>query len=278
MVKMRFFAVAVMAGLVSSGFAGENNDSVFEETGAGTASKYERRVDAERRAEENALGKVMAKTKVDVVSGYSDLMAQQGTTDSQAIASYLLTLSAAAVSWERAGKPVCVTDDDGNTSCRVAIKGRVTVKGSPDPSFSIEVSTDGLKPLYKNGEKLAFSAKVSREAYLYLLSVDEERNAYLIYPCGDGFDKPLKAGTNLAFPTEGMTLAAVLPDGRDSAAEALHFIASKVPLYSAAQMKEKKVGGFVTLTPGSMRELMEKIGTLDRKQWTMRVFPYQIAR
>lgn len=251
----------------------------FQATGHGNASKYERLVDAQLRADQDALAAAVNKAGVDIFSGYSDMLAQDDKTDTQTIARYLLSMSAAAVAWERTAPPVCGLGPAGSTECTVNIKGRIHQRGKSDPAFTIQISND-FKPLYKNAEQVSFGVRTSQQCYLYILTVDETQNTYMLYPNAAITNNLVKPGQLVAFPDRqsGITLNAVIPDGRDNVPEILHLIATKQPLLSWDDMKEDSVGPFKVLSAGAMPLLMEKLGALDRSQWTMRVLPYQIVR
>ncbi len=256
-----------------------DGDVVFEETGEGTASKYERRMDAELRAEEDALRKALAKSRVDIVSGYSDLLAQYGNKDTQAISQYLLALSAAAVISEKVAPPVCEMCKEGLTTCRVILRGKIRFKGKQDPSFSIHISED-FRRLYRQGDIVTFSVSLSKTAYLYILSADEEQNTSLVYPNETMRSNRLESGKKVSFPdtATGIALRAILPDNKNGATEVLHVIATTVPILTLESLKAESVGNFKLLSVGSLQEVMKKIGALDRDQWTMQVLPFQITR
>ena len=257
----------------------EEGDSVFTATGYGTASKYERLMDAQLRADQDALAAAVNRTGADIVSGYSDLLSQAGKNDTQAVSRYLLSMSAAAVSWARVSPPVCGMGPDGSTKCTVSIHGRIRQRGPRDASFNILLSDD-LKPMYKNGESVSFTAHLSQKAYLYIFSVDEEQNAYMVFPNTAMRSNLLEPGQKVQFPDKlaGVSLTAALLPQRDGASEILHLVACKQPLLTLEDTREKATGQFKLISAGTMSSLMGKLGALDRDQWTMQVIPYQIVR
>lgn len=118
----------------------------FEEEGEGVASKYERPIEAERRAEEDALSKALKKTGViDIYYGFSDIIAQYEKTEYRSIVRYLYTWSSGIAAWEKVGKPEFTTTEDGGTKCRVKIRGEIHLKGKSDPGYEVRLDWDGKK-------------------------------------------------------------------------------------------------------------------------------------
>ena len=140
--------------------------------------------------------------------------------------------------------------------------------------------SEDFRPLYRNGESVSFSVKLSQKAYLYVFSVDEDQNAYLLFPNARMRENLLDAGKAVSFPDRryGIKVNAALLPGKDGASEILHLVASKQPLLTLEETQEKTAGDFKLLSAGTMPSLMEKLGALERSLWSMKVLPYQIVR
>lgn len=258
----------------------------FETEGFGSASKFERRIDAEKRAEEDAISKALQNAGVDVYYGFSDLLAQSGEKGTEMIARYLWTFSSGVATWRRLGEPNCVARPNGNTECRMRVKGQIHLNGRPDPSFEILLNDAsqslGLSHLsYRNGENVEVRFRMSQNATVYIFSVDEEQNAYLIFPNRTWRSNQIESGKVFTFPpnASGLSLVAVLPEGRSRSVEMLQIVATKeVPLLSLDGLTEKNVGHYKALSAGTLGKVMSKLARLDRGEWTMAVLPYEIRQ
>ncbi|MDD2774155.1 MAG: DUF4384 domain-containing protein [Elusimicrobiales bacterium] len=243
----------------------------FVETGTGSSSKYERLLDAQNRAEQDALSKALAKNGVDVFYGYHDLAAQGGAA-SQFIASVLSVFSSGVAQYERSAGPECVLGRDGDASCTVTLAGKITFRGEPDAGF--EISLDGLRPEYCEGDAVSVSLKATRDSWLNIISVDEGKNAALIFPyAGARFDK-LKAGETFQFPPKDeAALEAVLPEGAAESFELFQIIMTKKePLFEAAAAPGAAAG------PGDFMAVSKRLAGLERSAWAMRLLPYRIVK
>lgn len=248
----------------------------FEESGEGVASSSERVRDAQDRAEQNALSKALSRAGVDVFYGYHDMMAQ-GTKESQFVASAMNIFSAGVASYDKAGKPVCSTDEDGVTKCTVRIKGKITFRGSQDAGFA--AAEEGLGAYYCDGDKLSLAVSSTRDAYVQILFIDESRNALLLFPAEGDTPLKLKAGEKFLFPGEGRVLAAALPEGQEESAEMLQIILTKnKPLFIPAEAKATKSAGYTFLSLGDFMAASKRLAGLERSDWTMRLLPYGIHR
>lgn len=254
----------------------------FDKEGVGVASRYERRVDAEQRAEEDALAQALKEAGADVYYGFSDLLGQSDKIGTQAVSRYLWTFSQGVANWKRAGEPACAMLQEGSTQCRVRIVGRLTFRGGADPSFEIRPLEGGLsRAAYRHGEKVELRFRVSQDALVYLFSVDERQNTYLILPNRYAPSNRIEAGTDFMFPPKGagMDLIAALPNDKNRSTEVLHIIATKTqPLLNLNGMAETDVGPYKMLSAGTLQSVMSRLGKLDRDQWTMVVIPYEIRR
>lgn len=275
-----FFALCAV--LCVQAFAGAE-EALFDEIGEGTASKYEAPLLAEKRAEEDALRKVLSRSRADVYYGYQDAMAQ-GKAAHQFIASSMYLFSSGVADYRREGSPEFEKLPEGAVKCRLRLKGKVVFKGKPDPSFEVKLDKDGglNRPVYFDGDEVKLSFSVTRDAFVHIVALDEKNNAVLLYP--NNYIRKherQKAGLVFAFPGDDSALSvkALLPEGRQETFEILHVIVTKdKPLFSVADAKENSLGAYKQLSLGDMSALSKRLASLDRSQWTMRVFPYEIRK
>ncbi|MEK6646313.1 MAG: DUF4384 domain-containing protein [Candidatus Firestonebacteria bacterium] len=254
----------------------------FEETGEGFASKYERRIEAEKRAEENALSKALKKIGTDVFDSFSDAMAQSGKTQYQFVAKCLYIGTSGLVSYERTGEPI-FTEETNGTKCVLKIKGTVYSKGKPDPSYGVKIDKNsGMdKLIYNSGDEVQLKFSVTKDSHITILNIDEEKNVYLIYPNKFVKGNILKAGESFEIPGNlGIKMQAVLQEGKSETVELLYIIATKTnSLFLSEDSKEILLSTDYTLfSIGEFKRAMERIGKLNRDEWTMIVLPYTIVK
>jgi hypothetical protein len=277
-------ALALSAAVPSSAADGSERSKKipFETEGTGRASKFERRIDAEKRAEEDALAKALRNTGVDIYYGFSDALAESEKRGMQMVSQYLWTFSRGAATWDPVGEPACEAKSDGSTECRVRLRGYIQLKGDPDPSFEIALAgSQGLsRATYRSGDPVEVSFRLSQESLVYVVSLDEEQNTCLLFPNRVLPDNRLPSGKAHVFPPKdsGISLVAYLPEGRTQTFEMLHIIATKVPLLTLDGLMEKEVGPYKVLSAGSLGDVMSKLARLPRDQWTMAVIPYEIRK
>ena len=257
----------------------------FVETGVWAMSKDETPLYAERQAEEDALGKVLRSAGVETYYGFSDLQGQTGTQETQALSRYLQTWSKGVAKWERIGKAEFQPVGEG-LQCRIRIKGEVIFNGNPDPNFNIRLGYGGQdlglsKSILKEGENVEFSALLTKTAYLQILSVDQEQNVFLIYPNAYSDFTRSQAGEVFHFPPPGSNLAlrAALPSGMAYSTEMIHVIATKTaPLFTKTEFSGIASDGYSAVSAGKLKEVLSKLASLKRSDWTMAVLPYQIVK
>jgi hypothetical protein len=250
----------------------------FEETGEGIASKYERIIEAEKRAEENALEKAIKSSGVDVYYGFHDILSQYNKTMYQFVARYFYLWSGAIIEYERISKPVYKTLPTGEIECIVALKGKIHRNGVPDPAYEIQqVSLN--QPEYFDGDKLQICFRATKDSYVQILAVDEEQNVTLIFPNIYTNDNFIKAGEFFKFPDEksNLELKAILPENKKETTELIHIILTKnMPIFTVQQSKETLVHGYTQLSIGDLSSVSRKLAKLSRSDWTMKVIPYGI--
>lgn len=263
-------------------------EASFEETGEGFASKYERRIEAEKRAEENALSKALKKIGTDVFDSFSDAMAQSGKTQYQFVAKCMYIGTSGLVSYERITAPT-FTEETNGTKCVLKIKGTVYSKGKPDPSYEIKIDKNsGIdKMIYNSGDEVQLKFSVTKDSDMTILNVDEEKNVYLVYPNKFVKGNILKAGDDFEIPGNlGIKLMAVLQETKDETVEFIYIIATKNnSLFLFEDSKEISLltstipsAEHTLFSIGELKKIMERLGKLNRDEWTMIVLPYTIVK
>lgn len=250
---------------------------VFEAEGEGTCTKYERQIDAEKRAEEDALSRAVKEAGVNVYSGMQDAMAQYGNTNYQFVGKYLNVWSNALVSYEKTGPAACTTTGD-ITRCTAKIRGQVYYKGDPDPNF--EIKAELSKPAYYDGDNVNLKVALTEDAYITVLNCDEDGKVTLLFPNSQARDNFLPAGKELNIPDDlPFQLKAMLPQGRSETGEILHVIATKkLPLVLLNSLKEEKTGAFISYSIGGLKDLVNKLSKFTRSDWTAHVIVYLVKR
>ncbi|MBU2572639.1 MAG: DUF4384 domain-containing protein [Elusimicrobia bacterium] len=253
----------------------------FEETGKSFTSEYEQPVKCAQRAEQEALMKAMRKAGVDVIYGFADALAQAGDRSREFISRYFLTWSRGIARWDRVGEPR-KSIEAGGVACEITIKGEIAQKGGPDPAYNILLDGGGLdKTIYQEGEDVAVSFRITRDSYLYIFSVDEENKTWLVFPNRYLKENRIAAGAGFHYPPagSGLQMKAALPSGRTDAMEVLHIIGVKNNrLLDLEETKEFKLNDYFLLDFGDFSKLAERLGKLDRSEWTMAVLPYELRK
>lgn len=249
----------------------------FIAVGTGVTTKYERPIEAEKRAEEDALNKVVKKSGVNVYSSFQDIMAQYGSTSYQFVGRYLNVWTTNLVEYERAAPASCNSKGE-SYNCLVKIKGKVHFKGDPDPNFELKAELG--KPAYFEQDDVALKVRLSKDAYITVLDCDEDGNVSLIFPNRLAHDNFLPANKELNIPGDYMfQLKAMLPPGRAETGEILHVIATKTqPLVLLDTLKEEKNGGFISYSLGGVKDLVTKLSKFNRSDWTAKVIVYTVNK
>ncbi|MFH1260240.1 MAG: DUF4384 domain-containing protein [Elusimicrobiota bacterium] len=253
----------------------------FTVSGEGIASKYERKIEAEKRAEDNALNMVVKESGVNIYSGFTDVSSQQNNSSNQFVSSYLQLFSRGLVAYNRSEEPKFVNLDDGGTKCFVTIKGKINFNGEPDAGYEI-VELKMNQPVYYEGDKVEVVFKVTRDSYVHLLVSDEKQNTYLVYPNKYAQPAKLKAGTLFNFPggtVKGLELKALLPGGASETVEILHVIATKdQPLFIPEESREINKSEDHFFEMGQLQDIFKRLWKLNREDWTTEVVSYSIRK
>ena len=156
--------------------------------------------------------------------------------------------------------------------CRYAAYIRaciVPLADHSDKGFKVDVTLSRTR--FVDGDEGLIQVTTTRDAYLYIYSVDVDWNAAMLFPNDFVADNHVKAGQALIFPSEdlkkrGVRVKARLPAGATVSAEMIRVIASKEPLPSSlldpAARDETQKGTHSTsesLGTGTFLNLMHKL-------------------
>jgi hypothetical protein len=130
-------------------------------------------------------------------------------------------------------------DVPGCPGCRYGAVVRdciIPQKDTADKGFIVKLELNRTR--FVNGDEAIVKATPTRDAYLYILDVDMNNNASLIFPNDAAKDNKVPANETLVFPSEefkrrtGLSkpLFAEIPKGEEVSAEMIRVIASKQPL------------------------------------------------
>ena len=102
-----------------------------------------------------------------------------------------------------------------------------------DKGFKVDVSLDRTR--FVDGDEGLIQVTTTRDAYIYIYSVDLDWNAAMLFPNDFAADNHVKAGQAFIFPSEdlkkrGGRVKARLPAGASVSAEMIRVIASHEPL------------------------------------------------
>ena len=109
----------------------------------------------------------------------------------------------------------------------------VPLSDTGDKNFQTNLTLE--RTTFVDGDEGVMQVTVTKDAYVYLYSVELDGNAGLLFPNDYAVDNHLKAGETLTFPSEelrrkGQKVLARLPSGAKVSAEMIRVIVSKVPL------------------------------------------------
>lgn len=169
-------------------------------------------------------------------------------------------------------------DVPGCMGCRYGAHIRACIlpeRESGDKEFSVNLSLK--RTTFVDGDEAPIEVTSTRDAYLYLYSVDMDWNAVLIFPNDYVQDNHVKAAQTLLYPSEeikrrGIKVVARLPVGATVSAEMIRVIASKTPLpKSIVYATEREHGGKNLLGSseihgqGSFLNLMRELNRTDNE-------------
>lgn len=135
----------------------------------------------------------------------------------------------------------------------------VPLPDTGDKNFQTHLTLN--RATFVDGDEGVMQVTVTKDAYVYLYSVELDGNAGLLFPNDYAGDNHLKAGETLTFPSEelrrkGQKVLARLPPGAKLSAEVIRVIVSKVSLprdlYDPrAQQRERATDRAVTEIEGT---------------------------
>lgn len=266
---------------------GRRGCTIFEAVGTGTASKFERPVMAETRAEEDAVGQALKNCGVDVQSVFQDVLTECNQKTYNYISSYLFFWTDAIIDYKRVGAPKYEKLPDGGTKCTVMLRGKIGSKGVTDPGFEVKLNLKnrqlGLnQPVYYSDDRMRVSFWSTKDAYVNLIIVDEQKNASLIYP--NWFEKEcfVRGGDVFSYPDNDSELTDVLLktyilDNKTETTEFMHIILTKhAPLFTTNDVEEYQNSGGDQLFIGDVSTVFKRLAKLERSNWTMVILPYEI--
>ena len=124
-------------------------------------------------------------------------------------------------------------EDDGDRYFAHIRACIVPLTDQSDKGFKVDVSLNRTR--FVDGDEGLITVTATRDAYLYIYSVDVDWNAAILFPNDFAPDNHIKTGGAFLFPTEelkqrGVKVKARLPAGASVSAEMIRVIASKEPL------------------------------------------------
>ena len=238
----------------------------------------------ERRARDRARELAVERLGRQVISAFLDIQSVTDGRSHESVSSYAFHLQRVLVGLDYdPARDLALSVTSAGTRCELKAKARFLGQGMPDPAFRFaHAALD--QPAYYVGDRATLEIEITRDAYVYVLNVDQDENVTLLLPHrGSGAGVSLAAGERLTFPDaaarrEGLDLVAALPDRQRHAAEVLHLIAVRgVPdLFVPGDTRGRALGPLTVWTLGKMDEVVRRLAALDRTRWTMSVLPFQI--
>ncbi len=138
--------------------------------------------------------------------------------------------------------------------------------------------------MYYSGDEVKISFWATKDSFVQIIVVDEDKNATLLYPNKYMTNNQIKAGEVFNFPDENneagnLQIKAVLPAGKTESVELLQIILTKnEPLFSVSETKETTNSGYKQFSLGELSQISSRLSKLDRSQWAMLVIPYGIKK
>jgi len=167
-------------------------------------------------------------------------------------------------------------DLPGCMGCRYGAHIRVCIlpeRERSDKEFSVNLSLK--RTTFVDGDEATIEVTPTRDAYVYLYSVDVDWNAVLLFPNDYVQDNYVKAAQSVVYPSEevkrrGIKVVARLPVGATVSAEMIRVIAAKTPLpkliVDAAERehgRKNSLGSSEIHGQGSFLSLMQELNRAD---------------
>ena len=235
------------------------------------------------RALDAARAKAMDSAPREIRTSFIDVQIAHGGRESQFVHDYATILQSALMTTEKVEEKPIKIEKDGTTRCEVTLQGRFLSTGAPDPSFQIrDVFIN--QPSFFPDQEAEIRFKVTADAYVYVLAVDEAQKVSLVFPNSltTARGNYVKAGTLWTFPSDddrrqGITVRAALPEGRTESVELLQVIAVKdEPVLFGRESTKRKLGPYELLTLGDMNVVVAHLAGLERRTWTTATTAYTI--
>ena len=170
-------------------------------------------------------------------------------------------------------------DAPGCPGCRFVAHIRACIVPLPDHSDKgFKVDTFLNRTRFADGDEGQIQIAPSRDAYIYIYSVDVNWDAAMLFPNAYADDNLVKAGQVFVFPSEelktrGVKVKARLPAGATVSAEMIRVIASKAPLppvlmdpASKEFVKNESRAGGETAATGTFLNLIHKLNA-TQEEW-----------
>lgn len=165
---------------------------------------------------------------------------------------------------------------------RVVLRARVLDRSTAgDPGFRLQMRID--RERFLAGEDVALSVRASRDARIYVLGISEDSAAVLL-PNKWLADTRTEAGEWIRFPDgalreRGVRLVAQVPDGKDSAVEALVAVALRGDLELDNWMPSRGDAFRASDAQGAGRmlaDLLAPLSDLPPDSWTFDQVVYEV--
>ncbi len=116
--------------------------------------------------------------------------------------------------------------DDFIDLVRVTVQVKIAKgKAQPDPYFVMQAKLG--KTVFSHGEKTSLTVTSSKDCYITVFNITEDRTIYQLYPTKTLKSVKLTANTPWTFPQQ---MTAMCPDGKNRSVEILKIFATKEPI------------------------------------------------
>jgi len=155
-------------------------------------------------------------------------------------------------------------------SCEYEVKLKdciIPLADRSDRKFRVSLAMN--RSTFVEGDEGILYVSATKDAYLYIYSIDMEQNAALLFPNSYAKENLIRAEQQFIFPSEdlrqkGLKLKAQLPAGTSSAAEMIKVIATKAPLPSSVVEPTRDDGASGDQNQQGRRSFFRLIAKLHR--------------
>lgn len=253
-------------------------------TATASSARNEPPAACERRAKDRARELAVERLGRQVISAFLDIQTATDGKSHESVSSYAFHLQQVLVALDYdPAKDLKQRLTGSGTQCELTASARFLGQGKPDPAFRFSRAALD-QPAYFAGDRATLTFELTRDAYVYVLNVDQDENVTLLLPHRDtGKSVKAEAGKPVSFPDDkarrrGVDLVAALPEGASHGAEVVHLIAVRgvADLFVPGDTAARAVGPWTSWSLGKMDEVVRRLAGLDRSRWTMSVVPFQI--